>query len=153
MQITHTKTWNVPDDLMNELACVIITTAVEGGINYWGGVSRYKWGGPDQPRDDGQYAEREYAEATVHDNEDEDHGPWEIDAAKMTEAIVKIVSGDVKPFYNQGYSETFKDRLVSLFNQAEQNPNMPFLDADFDFDADDADSAMQIACLGEVVYG
>lgn len=165
MQLSQTRTWNVPDDLMNELACSVITTAAEGGINYWAHVSRYKWGSPSLGHSDSDQSrtnnathpwadtDREYAEATVHDNEDDEHGPWEIDAAKMTAAIVKIVSGDVPPFYNMGYTETFRDRLVNLFNQAEQNPDLALINADFDFDANDADCAMQIACMDEVVYG
>lgn len=159
MNITQTQTWNVPDDLMNDLACSIITTAIEGGINYWASVDQYRWGAPDlghshdqaNGTDAWQDGDRTYAHAKVHD--DEDNVWYYVDAAKMTEALVKIVSGDLKPFYNAGYNETFRERLVSVFNQAEKDPKIKFLRLDFDFDADDADAAMQIALLGEVVYG
>jgi len=158
MGISLFKTWQVRPEAVRELAADLISTAVEGGINYWASCEGYKWGGPllghsdDRPWTDEDVT---YAQVTIHETESSDDGPPKIvfvNVAKMWAAIRQVVAGDVKPFYNaSSYSETFRERLLALLDQLDEGK--AFDECEFLYDADDADSMMQIAVLGEIIYG
>lgn len=163
MQLTQNRTFEVPDEALNQIACDLITAACEGGINYWASCEDYRWGDPSlghsRPQANGSDAwqpdDKRYATVTIHSDVDPgmepDFEPVFVDAAKMIEAIRKVVAGEVKPFYNMGYTQTYRDRLVSLFAELERGVQLDY--ADYDYDASDADCMMQIAVLGETVYG
>lgn len=161
MQITTTKSWDVSDEIVNQLACTIITTGVEGGIGYWSVAENYRWGSPDlghsHQQADGtktwKDGDTEYTTVTLDDTEGDDFQGKVVDQTLMIEVIKKLMAGEYKPFYNQGYSKTLQDRISDLFNEATENPRLRFIDADFDMDADDGDAMIQLACFGEVVYG
>lgn len=125
----------VPDAKLTGLAGDLITTAVEGGINYWAQVSGYQWDGVP-------------VQVTVHEiepSEDQKEAVvCKVTTVEMVQAIGDLVAGRVKAFSSMGYGQTFRDRLIAWMTGNED---------DFDFDANDADAMMQIACLGEVVYG
>lgn len=162
MQLTHNKSWDIPDEVMNALACNLITTACEGGINYWAACENYRWGDPSighshaqaNGSTDWQPGDTQYATVTIHSDVDPDmepdFQPVYVDAAKMIEAITKLMTTEIT-FYTMGYSRTFKERLASVFDEVSRG--VDFDKADFDFDAGDADCMMQIAVLGKTVYG
>lgn len=154
----HT-TWNVPPIAIRQLACDLITTAVEGGINYWASVSGYHWGSPGAGHSDGHRPwdenDEPYARVTVHENESHDDGParvMRVGVKEMLVAIRKVIASDVLTFYSMGYSRTFRQRLLALLDQLDAG-STPYDEADYDFDADDADNMMQIAVFGEIIYG
>lgn len=151
------QTWNVPPEAIRHLASDLITTAVDGGINYWASVSAYSWGKPSIGHSDGRpWGENDdapYARVTVHESESHDDGPAKVvtvGVKEMLVAIRKVISSDHKTFYSQGYSQTFRRRLLALLDQLDQG--MPYDEAELDYDSDDADNMMQIAVFGEVIY-
>jgi hypothetical protein len=127
------------DDLLNEAATGLITTAVEGGINYWATVESYRWDCPVADR-----------HATVVEG---DHpaeaGPHTVTVASMRAAMVKVADGDVREFHNSGYRDSYRLRLRRML----ANAAMGVEDDNYDYDAGDADSMFQIAIFGEVIYG
>lgn len=154
--ITLHKTWQVAPEAIRELAVDLITSAVEGAINYWAHVSDYHWGGPNGHSDRRPVSEGDTSYATVIVHEDEasvGDAPKEVrvNVATMVETIRKVVAGDVKPFYNPGYSQTCRERLIAVLDRLDEG--VSYSDADPNFDADDGDSMMQIAVLGEIIYG
>ena len=155
MEISCTKSWDIPDEVMHGIAADLITAAIEGGINYWGAVSEYRWGCPSLGHsDDRPWTEGElpYAVATVHDVEDRDFPPTEVDAPKVIEALKKILCGQIKPFYTLGYgASTYAMRLTKHLDDivAGAKPD----ETEYDYDASDAEMVIQVALFGEVVYG
>jgi hypothetical protein len=140
-------------EAIRQLACDLIIAAVEGGINHWSHVSDYRWGDPNLGHSDRRpwsEGDTPYASVTVHEDEGDEKVVY-VGVAKMVEVIRKVVAGDVEPFYNRGYSQTLRERLIALLDQLEQG--VPYSETDFDSDADDADNLMQLAVLGEIVYG
>ena len=146
------ETFNVPDAVLDEIARDLITTAVEGGINYWATVSEYRWGGPGLGHSDGRAwkaGDAPYASVTVHEKDAEEGVP--VDAAKMREAVVKVLTGEAKPFYTVGYGRLYRDRLTEALREVMKGT--AFDRTEYDYDARDADCMMQLAVLGNVVYG
>ena len=114
----------------------VLTTAVEGGINYWSAVSNYRWqdaNGNAVP-----------ASVTVHEMDDELGGYKEpgvpITTKEIGAAIRRImdINDEIKYLGNHVRKEVF---AASMDNDAG------------DIDADIADTIMQVAVLGEVRYG
>jgi hypothetical protein len=127
-----------------EFLADVITTAVEGGINYWSTVSGYKWFFPDL---DGGSAEHEEGMAnayvTVHP-EDEDVSFY-IDTEKIEEAINRILdAGPVGPNKSGGLLTRYGWSQVCLASKESDAGEI---------DADIADCIVQVACFGELVYG
>lgn len=110
----------------------VLTTAVEGGVNYWASVSEYKW------------QDRAPADvyAVIHDQEDDEpgaghrvtidtiaHGLSTLRRARATEAWLQ--------------SESWRRVLDSDRTNGDEG----------DFDAGDADCIVQAGIFGEVIYG
>lgn len=118
----------------------VLTTAVEGGINYWAAVSDYKW-------HDGDFVSIP-ASVKVHeideDPADASQPYYEvgvpINIQDIGRAIARImdVNDEIKYLSPQVRKEVF---AASVDNDAG------------DIDADIADAIMQIAVLGEIRYG
>lgn len=116
-----------------------LTTAVEGGINYWAEVKDYE-------RCDGEGREFPFELACVSVREtDEPTNPWVlVEAVQIARVLRRVQAQEFPPFFNQGYS---KPLFLRLLNAQYGDPD------DFDYDADDADSVMQLTMLGSIVYG
>ena len=114
----------------------VLTTAVEGGINYWAAVSKYHFtdvNGNDVP-----------ATVTVHEMDDELGGYKEPGVPITTKEIGRAISRIMDT----------KDEIKYLGNHQRGEIFTASMDNDAgDIDADLADTVMQIAVLGEVVYG
>lgn len=112
----------------------IITTAVEGGINYWAEVTGYQWGTEFGPgKLDGN---RKFAKATVRDAEADDAAK-ELTTDKIATAVGKVCRGEVK----------LRGDIVAAIAQGNAENDAGYIDADA------ADCLVQIALLGELVYG
>lgn len=140
--ISCTTSWDIPDAALDGIATDLLTTAAEGGIQYWAHVTDYKW-------DTEVVADRH---VTVLEGDD---GATEITVtvAMIREAITKVVTGAVKPFYNQGYTDTYAKRVTDLFTEITRDKIKVSDSQGYDYDADDADNVLQIAAFGEIVYG
>ena len=144
MQIATTTTYDIPDNVMTQLSADLITTAVEGGINYWASASNYRCPNSDPGA----------TRVTVYEDDDEGKVPHVVDVAKMNETVAKLVAGDFKPFYTGGYDDTYQVRVTALFRRITASGSADLdNDGDYDFDAGDADCMLQLAVFGEVVYG
>jgi hypothetical protein len=114
----------------------VITTAVEGGIGHWASPSAYNWG-----TDKGKFSlDGTPYPTTVTIYEEEDEGnfrffPLTIDA--VASAIRKI---------SRGESQISEDRVKTIVDASRENDGG-------DIDADLADCIVQVAVLGDVVYG
>jgi hypothetical protein len=119
----------------------IITTAVEGGIQYWARVTAYRWYSPDL---DGGTAEpgpggTANAYAIVVDGEDEDQVGHEVGLDDIARVLNGLRSAEPPKYWNA-------DAVRRVIAANRDN------DAG-DIDADDADVILQLAIFGEVVYG
>lgn len=133
-------------DIYQQTLSDLITTAVEGGIGYWSLVTDYSWG-DDKP-----------TTVTVHESTDDiDYDGETIDGrhggqykadgvfvgpAEMHKALVKICDL-TQPIEHLGFE--FRTRVMTALAQGE--------DAAGYLDSGDCDIILQIAVLGEVVYG
>lgn len=112
------------NSLMRQLASDVIITAVEGGIGYWAYVRDYKWDLDD--------AGATRVDVREMDNRDSD---WEVvTVERMAETLEALKPSDSR-------------RLFLAWAHAKCGED------EFDYDADDADVAMQICVLKEVIYG
>lgn len=145
MEIVQSKSWTVPDAVLNRIACDLIITAIEGGINHWAQVLIYKWTDPDLGRGD-----KVSAMARIVDTRD-DGATYDVTVPKIVAAIVKVMNGEVKPFYSDGYTKTYAQRLAGLFDELSKGVELD--ETEYDHDADDADCMVQLAVLGDVRYG
>ena len=111
------------NSLMRQLASDVIITAVEGGINYWAYCRDYKW----DLDDDGV--------TRVDVRDDSRDADWEtVTVERMAETLEAL-----KPSDNR--------RLFLAWAHAKCGED------EFDYDAGDADVAMQKCVLKEVIYG
>jgi hypothetical protein len=101
----------------------ILTTAIEGGINYWSRTLKYKW--KDTPTE---------PTAVIRD---EDGSKYDLSIETVAKGIGLIVRGEVH--LNTAMVESIK--RANRENEAA------------DLDAWDADAIIQAAVLGELVYG
>jgi hypothetical protein len=114
----------------------VITTAVEGGINYWASVSGYHWyypdldGGTAHPGLDG--SANTYV--TVHENQGQGR-TFVIGLDAIEDALTRVAGGPVEHMSQQ--------RRAFVGDE----------DARTDPDAFDAEEVIQVACFGHVIYG
>lgn len=121
----------------------VITTAVEGGINYWASVTGYHWyfpnldGGTARPGPGGSAN----AYVTVHEDNAEGQGrSFIIGLNGIQHALRRITTRPVEHM-----SEQRRERIRRAFGGHE--------DARTAFDAFDAEEVVQVACFGKVLYG
>jgi hypothetical protein len=108
----------------------ILTTAVEGGINYWATVRNYKWS------DD--------AETTVEVREDPDAAEGRAQWVKVDRASIRRAVGIIIDRSNDlDLREDYRVRIGQAYRENDAG----------DLDAFDADIIVQVAVLGNVVYG
>jgi hypothetical protein len=121
----------------------ILTTAVEGGINYWAYITRYRWDCPP-----------EQVIAQGHDEQD-DHALFVVDLAKIQATLDTLVDHpDQLPIagLNDRYCVEIPTLLRSIREQLAAGT--PWLDIDdADLDAGDADVIFQLTVHGAVIYG
>lgn len=112
----------------------IVITAVEGGVNYWAKLRRYRWHDPATGED--------LDEATVEVRDFEGDEPWRlVDRAVVVRGLRKLAG------YHKG-GAPHPDRQAH-FRAIYHNLGTD----DFDIDAEDADCIVQAGLFGEVVYG
>lgn len=110
----------------------IITTAVEGGISYWAEVSHYTW----------DFNNPGVAFVRVYCTEDDELTPPEgvpVDIEKIAKAISRILDPEIPTDLSATNVKMIRD--ASVENDAG------------DIDADLADCIMQVAVLGDVIFG
>lgn len=121
-------------DALQELYASIITTAVEGGINYWARVGDYewsfKWHGDD--KDDASVTVYEYGDDT------EPASVHKVTTDTIAHAFTVLKKGPVKYL-----GEATRKRYIGA----------QFVPDEADLDAGDADNILQIGLFGELVYG
>jgi hypothetical protein len=119
----------------------VITTAVEGGINYWASVSGYHWyhpnldGGTAHPGPGGSAN----AYVTVHENQGQGR-VFIIGLDAIEDALTRIAASPVEQM-----SEQRRERIRRAVDGDQ--------DARTDLDAFDAEQVIQIACFGHAIYG
>lgn len=139
-----------------EFLADIITTAVEGGINYWSQVSDYRWQSPSlgyshpQRFPEGSTPERADASVTVWDYEcdegREDNPPrYDITVESIASALAKFRAPDAATTLH------LAERNVAIVRENDRTNGEP--ETTQDVDADVADWIVQVACFGEVIYG
>ena len=114
----------------------ILTTAVEGGINYWAEIHHYKW----RDADGGTDVE---AHAVLTDAEALDGKMHTVCLATIRKGINLLRNGGghhIKPA-PEWFHKKWRDAYAGCG------------DASWDFDAGDADCVVQAGLFGEVVYG
>lgn len=114
----------------------VLTTAVEGGINYWAQVSGYRWNCPPAERG-----------VTVHDVVGDDIPPEGRrvtldDIARAVNAIAKAPLSDPEPVA-LGLHRQYRRQVVEASRENDAG----------DIDAGLADAIVQVAVFGEVIYG
>lgn len=103
--------------ITTQLLWDLMTTAVEGGINYWGSVQS-------TTRDDDLNV-LNFSVVDLESAEDGESEIYTVDAVKMLHALQALLT-----------QYPWRRRIV-----------------DEDYDAEDADCVVQMACFGEVMYG
>jgi hypothetical protein len=116
----------------------VIITAVEGGIGYWSSVSKYRHGYSDGLDDDN----RQPATALVHveDSDGTPAGSLPLTTTAVAKAFRLICDKSVD---NLSINPEWRTRMVAAYWAKDS----------CDIDAEDADQIVQIALLGDVVYG
>ena len=138
---TQTQTPEAPKTLSPNEAFLsdVIITAVEGGIGYWSQVSEYDHGCDSVTLDHVRTAS-----VTVHEITDERSGKInkkgvKITTASIAKAIQKILRANSKISLHVSYVRNIRNALAE--NDCGQ------------LDSDDCGNIMQVAVLGDVVYG
>jgi hypothetical protein len=118
----------------------VITTATEGGIQYWARVTGYRWFSPELEGGTAEPGPGGTANAWVElvDAEEDDGERHRVDLDKIAHAFGVV---------RQGTPKGWNDDDVARMRQAYAE-----LDAG-EIDAGDADCLLQLAIFGEVVYG
>lgn len=131
----------------NEFLASCIITAVEGGINYWACCADYKFPGCDDGVD--------FAEVTVHESVEElDYdgptipgsrgGEYKAEGKRVTMADIEAALGKVIDL-SVGLALHEAHRIAIKTALMMDDAGM--------IDADLADHIMQVAVLGDVIYG
>ena len=118
----------------------ILVTAIEGGINYWAHVLRYKH---DMHKVTCECGPRCHA-VIVEDADGAE--PRTIDTAAIRKAMAILYKGG-------GYSTRPEVEAPDWWKKKWRRAYQDCADGSWDFDACDADVVVQVACFGEVVYG
>lgn len=145
---------DVPDDALRELAADVITTAVEGGIGHWADVRSYRWGNALLGHSDRMpwtEDDKPYARVSLRDTEADEPAVYILGETEIVAVLIALVNGSLPEFANEGYSQTFRTRLINAMCEL-GHLGGDFSDTELDYDADDADCLVQLACLGEVAY-
>lgn len=122
--LTVTQTVEVSKEFLND----VMTTALEGGINYWASITETKT--------ENVEGDTVYLSATVVDAEDEDAEEHTVTLEKLVEAIQKIV----QPEFD--LRQDIKKSIISgVLKQ----------DAGY-IDAEGADVIFQVAAMGSIVF-
>lgn len=108
----------------------VITTAIEGGINYWASVSVYKW--ENLPFED--------VHAVIHDGKDDDK-EYSVTVATIYQGLKNILEESVKYNVGDGPSILAMTQVFVLSGDAG------------DVDAGDADNIVQAGLFSEIKYG
>ena len=116
--------------LSKEFLQDVMTTAVEGGIDYWAVIRNLKRDG-----------ELNVLSFDVRDSEDRTANWEQVDADRVQAAIDHIVAGSVK----NGVGDHIVDPIKGAIADPE---NMGVY-----IDADVADCIVQVAAYGEIVFG
>lgn len=107
----------------------VLITAVEGGIGYWSLGKDYRWS------DDGPTS----VDVREDNGEVDEPGPWvHVDRASMVRAF-SVLRSDA----DLSLADSIRKRLVAAWREADAGG----------LDASDADIVVQVAVLGDVVYG
>lgn len=135
-----TLTLNLPLDLLRD----IVTTAVEGGIDYWAHCKKYQWYRVLQPgeiRHENDVAPEgrislPFPVATIVPDED----PGEFAETTITPEHIRL---GIERVLSGGVNATIKGYVLQAVCEN---------DASY-IDADAADSIVQLGVLGSIVYG
>lgn len=121
-------------DKRKEFLTDLLTTAVEGGINYWAGVIRYKW-----DTDTGTALGEAFVD--LYETEEAyDKKPEDIEVFHVTIDTIAHGIGILR--------EKHAHYPPKAFWEADRTNG-----EDGDYDAGDADAILQAGLFGEVVYG
>lgn len=136
-----------PQNPLDQLAADILTTAVEGGSGYWSCVSDIE-----------RAEDLTVISVKVHEEADADEPA--IQGHQQFGIYGSLPSGDYKV---EGVAVTYVDMIAAMKRIAASEVDqisreiaferMLVSPEDADYDADDADVVLQVAVLGEVVYG
>jgi hypothetical protein len=129
-----------------EFLSYILTTAVEGGINYWASVSDYRWWDPDLDGGKALHAEGLCnAYAVIHDQEGDrtgEHGTL-VTVDDIARALGIIRQGPVE------FLAADVRTAIIAHDRSNGEPEGSYMD----IDAGIADEIVQVALFGKVVYG
>lgn len=122
----------------------VLTTAVEGGINYWAAVADYRWWSPTLSGGTAEHSDGlANAYVTVHPADDDaDFEPKTIGVDDIARAINIIAKPGVRPS-----PEWMSGESEELIKSASRENDCS------EIDAGDADNILQVAMFGKVIYG
>ena len=129
--------WNIKREISEEVVRDIITTAIEGGINYWAGIDNTKTA---------------YKAAIQRLKEKGEQAFYESIVIELWNNHDSLVLYDLED--NESYELT-KDQFVKGCELYETNTGKSIVKQfdDAAFDAIDADMIFQYGIFGEVVFG
>lgn len=122
----------------------LLTTAVEGGINYWAYVSNYRWD-TDRPNDDGSTFTVHDTSVMVHETEEGDDEEGYPPAHVVT---LDTIAHGIALARQSGLGSMSGPEYVKQFWLSDRTNGR-----DGDYDADIADSILQLGIFGKVIYG
>lgn len=118
----------------------ILVTAIEGGINYWAHVLHYK-----HDMDGRFYGIGPKCHAVIVEDKDGAE-PRIIDTESIRKAMAILYKGG-------GYSTRPEVEAPDWWKRKWRRAYQDCADGSWDYDCTDADTVVQVACFGEVVYG
>ena len=129
--------WNIKRELSEETVRDIITTAIEGGINYWAGLDNSK---------------QEYQDAIQRLKQKHEELYYESIVIELWNNHDSLTLYDLDDDTRYTLS---KDDFVKGCELYETHTGKSIVKAfdDSDFDANDADMIFQYAIFGEVIFG
>lgn len=107
----------------------VFVTAMEGGVNYWAFIKKYKWTGSD-----GSYDLHHFHSVIT---EEETDRTWHVNHEVIAKGFRIAMNPETR----------IADWMRGLIINAYYNPDTA------DFDVEVADVIVQLGLLGEVVYG
>jgi hypothetical protein len=119
----------------------IITTAVEGGTNYWAQVSQYQYESHGEIRVYTGERQGDEPRATLHELNDDETGyndePLDLTIDAVARGLGKITRGEVQ------INSELRKHIAEASRENDAG----------DIDAGDADVIAQVGLLGEIRYG
>ncbi|MFD6934696.1 hypothetical protein ACFWAP_00875 [Streptomyces goshikiensis] len=124
-----TYTFTVDIEVAGSVLADILTTAVEGGINYWCSVEQYRW----------QKREPQDVYAVIREDMDV---PLQhtITVATIREGLYRLIRREAKCHLSE--ADALKQMALDIV-----------CDPDADYDAGDADNIVQAGLFNEIAYG